>query len=249
MGLIKSTSSPATRPFSIGDIEAHARGILLRARQQADGLLQAAQVEGEFLRQTARKDGHEQGHREGLAQGIEAGRQAGYEQALAEHQAALTAAVGALTAVAAELNGSRLRLEGEGLAEVVALAAAIARRVTKRQAAVDPDVLAANVREAMTLVVRSADVRVAIHPAQRATLAEALPRLRLDFPQLEHVAVVDDPSLAPGGCRIYCRDGEVHADIDGQLDRVIGELGISPPGGAQHPERNPQGEVEGSGTG
>lgn len=226
MGLIKSTSAPAAaaQPFSMRDIETHAKGILMRARQQADQLLQAAQVEAEFLRQKARQEGHHQGKQEGLAQGLEEGRQSGYQQALTEHQASLTETVNMLVQILTDLDASRHRLESEALTEVINLSTAIARRVTKRQGLIDPAALEANVHEAMKLVVQSKDVRIAIHPSQRVVLNEALPRLQLDWPQLEHVAVVEDASLSPGGCKIYCRQGEVDADLDGQLDRVIDEL-------------------------
>jgi flagellar assembly protein FliH len=110
------------------------------------------------------------------------------------------------------------------LREVVALAVAIARRVTKRQGLVDPEVLTENLREAMKLVAHAADVRIAVHPQQKVVLESVLPQLRLSWPDLKHVELVEDSALSPGGCRIFTARGTVDADLDGQLDRVVNDL-------------------------
>ena len=79
------------------------------------------------------------------------------------------------------------------------------------------------------LVVKAADVRIAIHPSQRKTLDAALPRLALQWPSLSHVQIIEDPSIAPGGCRVFTEHGQVNADLDAQLDRIAGELLPQPP--------------------
>jgi len=97
-------------------------------------------------------------------------------------------------------------------------------RVTKRQGLIQPEVLTDNLAEAMKRVVKSADVRVAINPAQRKTLDAAPPRLAMQWPALEHVKVIEDAGIAPGGCRILTENGLVDADLDTQLNRIAEEL-------------------------
>jgi len=224
MGLIKSTAVPAVSAFSMRDIENHAKTILLRARQQADQLLAAAQAEAEAMKTAARAEGLAQGQREGIALGTEQGRQAGQQQALAEHRAQLQQAMAALTIASAALDTSRADLEAAALADVVQLAIAIARRVTKRHGLIDPGVLAANLGEVMKMVINAADVRIAIHPSQRKTLDEALPQLQVKWPTLRHVQVIEDMSIEPGGCRVFTEQGEIEATLGGQLDRIAEEL-------------------------
>ena len=206
------------------DVEDQARALLLRARQTAERLIAEAQREAAELKKAAHAQGLAEGRRDGLAKGIEEGRAAGQKQALDEHRAQLTQAVAALTEAASDLDASRGELEAAALEEVVALAIAVARRVTKRQALVEPQVLTENLREAMRLVVSASAVKVAIHPSQRRTLDAALPALRLEFPRLGHVEVVDDESVHPGGCRVYAGGGQVDATLDEQLDRVVADL-------------------------
>lgn len=225
MGLIKSPNVPAAAAsFSMRDIENHAKTILLRARERAEALLAEAQREAETLKAEAHAAGLAEGRRDGLAQGKQEGAKAGSAQALGEHKAQLTSVFTALTNAAAQLDAARCELEADGLTEVIQLATAVARRVTKRQGIIDPHVLTGNLREAMKLVAHAADIRIAIHPTQKQTLDAALPAFRLAWPDLKHVELVDDAALAPGGCRIFTTRGRIDADLDGQLDRVVADL-------------------------
>ncbi len=225
MGLLKASSAPTgLATFSMRDVEDQAKALLLRARQAAERLIAGAQREAAELKRAAHAQGLVEGRRDGLTKGADEGRAAGLKQALEEHRAQLTQAVAALTEAASDLDASRGELEAAALEEVVSLAIAIARRVTKRQALIEPQVLTDNLREAMRLVVGTGAVKVAIHPAQRHTLDSALPALRLDFPRLTHVEVVDDDSVDPGGCRIFAGGGQVEATLGEQLDRVVADL-------------------------
>lgn len=225
MGLIKSANTPPSlTPFSLADIEHQAKRILLRAQHQAEQLLAGAQAEAETLKQEGREQGLMEGRREGTAEGLEQGKQAGHQQALNEHRGQLQQAMQALTAVITSLDTGRADLDASALAEVVQLSIAIARRVTKRQGMIDPGVLTANLKDAMRLVIDSSDVRIAIHPEQRATLDAALPELRMQWPNLARVHVLEDASLEQGGCRVFTEHGLIDAGLSGQLDRIAAEL-------------------------
>ena len=225
MGVIRSNQLPAAaQAFSMQDVEQVAKRVLLKAKLQAEQLVAAAQEEGERLKAEAREEGSRQGFEHGHAEGVKHGTEAGRQQALQQHSAELTPLVQALTAATSELDAHRLALEADALRELVALALAVARRVTKRLGAIDPDVLEANLGEAMKLAVGASDLRVAVHPAQRKSLQEALPRLKLEWPDLKHVELVDDPALAPGGCRVFTRGGTIVADLDAQLGRIASDL-------------------------
>jgi len=225
MGLIKSSNAPATlAAFSMKDIETQAKALLIRARQQADQLLAAAQTEAQQLKVAAKAEGLAEGKREGMAQGLEAGKKSGEQAALAEHRAQFQQAIAALSAAANVLESQRAELEAAGVQAVVALAIAIARRVTKRQGLLDPQVLSANLEDAMRLVMDAADLRISIHPSQRQTLDAALPQLQMSLPKLKHAQFLEDETLAPGGCKILTGQGEVNADLQTQLDRIVADL-------------------------
>lgn len=231
MGLVKAAAAPAgLATFSMRDVEEQAKALLVRTRQAADRLLAEAQREAAAMKERALAEGLVEGRREGIARGIEEGRNIGRQQALEEHRKQFTEAVAALGEAMTDLEVSRVELEAAALEEVVGLAVAVAGRVTKRQGLIDPAVLTENLREAMKLIVHAGDVKVAIHPAQRAALEVALPALRLEIPKLGHVELTDDPSIEPGGCRVFAGGGQIDATLDEQLDRVVADLMPDPDG-------------------
>lgn len=225
MGLIKSNHAPATAaPFSMRDIEAQAQALILRARHQADQLLAAAQTEGAAIRQKSYDSGFAAGREDGLKKGTEDGKKAGSDAALAAQRAKLEQLVASLSAAMTEIDTARSWLESNAASEVIKLAIAIARRVTKLQGSLDPSVLTENVRQAMRLAVHATDVRIAIHPTQKQALSEVLTVLRKEWPKVSHIDLIEDTALAPGGCRIITAMGEVDADLDRQIDRIAADL-------------------------
>jgi len=238
MPVIKHNHVPTTAsPFSMRDIEEQAQSLVRQARQAAEQVLARAQREAEALRRKAREEGKTEGYSAGLAQGMAEGRAEGLQRATEEGHAAgraaglaevgpqLTAAHAALASALSQIDAGRHDLEQAATAEVVQLALAVARRVTLRQSALDPAVLVANLSDAVRLAVRAADIRIIVHPDQRATVEQELPRLKMDWPTLAHVELVDDPTITPGGCRVMTRSGgEIDARIETQLDRIVAEM-------------------------
>lgn len=225
MGLIKATEAPPTlAAFSMKDIEAAARTILMRAQRKAEQIIAAAQTEAEQLKRQALTAGFAEGQRQGVTQGTEEGRKSGHAQALAEHSAAMSQLIKALAQAIAVLDESRDDLQTSALSEVVNLSCSIARRVTKRQGTLDQRVMCENLKDAMSLAVHAADVRVAVHPSQFNTLNQEMPNLKLTWPQLKHVELIQDQAIAPGGVRIFTTHGQVDGDLDAQLDRIVDDL-------------------------
>jgi len=225
MAVIKADQSPPSiSSFSMADIEKQAKAIVIAARLRAERLIIAAQQEADDLKRAAHAQALIDGKKDGIAQGIEEGRKLGRDEALAEQRQSLASLVAALAQSAQDLDAARLQLEAEARQSVVALAIAIAERVTKRMGQLDPKVAEANIDEALRLVVHSADVRIAVHPTQKAALAEVLPRIQAKWPDLKHVDLIADGTLTPGGCRVFSGGGQIDGDLDLQLTRIATEL-------------------------
>ncbi len=225
MGLIKSLQAPTTTTaFSMRDVEAHAIAVMDRAKKQAETLIRNAERDGEQLRSQRFEIGFSEGKLAGFEAGIEDGRKQGYDAAMAAQSAKLESLVEALTGAATQLDASRRKLESETVYDVVRLAIAIGRRVTKRLGDVEPEVARANVAEALKMVINASAVKVALNPSQLSLLEQDLPALRAMFPTIQSLELVGDASLAPGGCRLIAGSGIVDADLDTQLDRVVADL-------------------------
>jgi flagellar assembly protein FliH len=230
MALIKQSNpaAAAARPFSMADIESHARKMLLQARQQADQLLAAAQAEAEAMKRQALEEGTAQGlaagKREGLAQGKAEGVATGRKEAFEAEKTDLTELAAALAAALEQFDGGRRAMIEEAEAELLPLALSIARKVTKRMGAIDPRVVESNAREAVRLLATKHDVRIVLHPSQSQLMHSVVDRMKVQWPQLGHVTLVDDTSITPGGCRVHTAGGEIDAELDSQLDRLAREL-------------------------
>jgi len=230
MGIIRANSLPtAPRAFSMNDVEDVAKRVLLKAKLQAENLLAAAMEEAEQLKAAAREEGAREGFDHGHAEGVKHGLEAGKQDAAKQHSAELKAVVKAFAAATADIEARRKELDAQALTGAVQLAIGIARRVTKREGLIDPAVLQANLAEAIKLSLNAGDLRVAVHPDQLAGLKAALPQLKMKIPAMKHVELLADPGVAPGGCRVYTRHGEVDADLDSQFDRVVADLLPLPP--------------------
>lgn len=208
----------------MSDIEKQAKLVLLGAKVRAEQLLAAAQEEADQLKRQAHAQALADGKKEGFAKGFEEGRKQGREEALNEQRQELANLLGALRQSCEELDSARVMLESQAKQAVVDLSIAIARRVTKRSGQLDPRVALANIDEALRLVVHGQDVRIAVHPAQRAMLSEVLPRIQAQWPNLQHVEIIADGTLSPGGCRIFSGGGQIDGDLEIQLDRLAREL-------------------------
>jgi len=161
MGLLKADEAKqaGVLHFSLRDIEAEAQLRLDRAAEQVEAILADAKKRVEQAEADARSEGFAAGHAEGLAQGYNEGRQQAMANSAVELSDLFTSLAGGLV----EMNSARHRFESDALHETVDLAIAIATRVTKRQAKIDPQVMIENLRAALSLTIAtgSADARSA----------------------------------------------------------------------------------------
>ena len=101
------------------------------------------------------------------------------------------------------------------------LALRLAEKLVHRVIEVDPSVVVDQLAQALTHVLRPVHVTVSINPADRELLNEAMSQLLAEFTHLRHIELVDDPQVSAGGCIVSYGQGQVDADIDTQLERVI----------------------------
>ena len=152
----------------------------------------------------------------------------GREQALTEAAEQFAAdqdqLVEALQSALKEFESQRNQLLAGARDEMIRLAVAIARRVTKRYAENDTEVAVENLKEIIERVGQRHVTRIAVNPAD----AEAMRRFAAGLAQAEsrwhNVTIAEEADVQPGGCRIRLPDGEIDAGIDTQLDCIAAAL-------------------------
>lgn len=147
----------------------------------------------------------EQGFQEGLARGQVEG-----EAAISQQRDAITEA---LRAFVLEREGYFHHVE----AEVIALSLAIVRKILRREAQVDPLLLAALVRVALEKMAVSQNVRLRVHPSQIPIWQDYFSR-NPDLPVTPELS--GDAGLEPSQCQLETELGVTDLNLETQLKEI-----------------------------
>ena len=155
---------------------------------------------------------YEQRVREAQAAGQRDGEATGRARAAAELQPAIDRMARAIE----EIGGLRARLRAEAEADLVTLALAIARRVLRRELAIDPDALHGLVLGALEKLHGQEICKVKVHPSHAALVRESLRQNSASA----HVEVIADPSREVGAIIFETMRGNLDASVESQLQEI-----------------------------
>ncbi len=144
--------------------------------------------------------------------GLREGEAAGRSRAAAELQGVLER----LARTIEELAVLRSRLRREAEADTVKLAVAIARRVIRRELAVDPEALHGLVLAALEKLQAQEICRVRVHPQHVPAVAALLRKSAAGVA----IEVVQDPSRDPGAVVFETERGNLDASVESQLGEI-----------------------------
>jgi len=154
----------------------------------------------------------EQRIRDAHAAGAREGEAAGRSRAAAEVQPVMDRLAGSI----AEVASLRARLRGDAEADLIKLSLAIARRVLRRELAIDPEALHGLVLAALEKLQGQEICRVKVHPSHTALLAACLRQTATG----SSVEIVPDPSREPGAIVFETPRGSLDASVDSQLQEI-----------------------------
>ena len=228
MALIKSSQTGEAAKGAIvldlGDLRRQAAVLMDDAKAQADRIVAEGREQARRLTDGAEQKGYQAGHGKGLAEGIEAGRAEGRAEALQQTAEQLQAVEAAWMQTLDRWGEQFGGMVIDARQSLVTVAMALAERIVKRTAQVDPHVVTEQVRQALECVTRPAEVSIHVHGDDRPLLADALPRLLDAFAMIEHAELVDDPAVERGGCVLTYGKGRIDATLQQQLDRLAETL-------------------------
>jgi flagellar assembly protein FliH len=194
--------------FNFEDMAAQAQGYLAGIRTQAAKIVAEAHEQADALRQQAQ--------REGQRLGMLAVDETIHKQ--------LNGTLAALARASEDLRQAKQAWLAHWEAAGVHVAAAIARRLIRRELSQQPDIPLALVREALELAAGNPQVRIHLHPADHQALGHQVKTLVAEMSGLGEAEILPDPAIAPGGCRVETRFGIIDQQFDAQLARVEEEL-------------------------
>ena len=104
--------------------------------------------------------------------------------------------------------------------QMVQLALAVARRVLHREVSVDPTAMLTMMRVVLERVSDAARISVRLNPADHQAVTAAL----ADAPTSDQIAVMADPRVPRGGCKVECEYGDIDAGVDAQIQEIARAL-------------------------
>ncbi len=194
--------------FNFDDLSAEARRYLDKIRAEAGKIVVQAQQEAAAIRKQAERDG----------------QQAALRSVEAIVQRQLATVLPALRQVTDEIRHAKQAWLSHWEAGAVHLAAAIARRITRRELSRQPEITLVLVREALELAAGSTQLRIHLSPGDQQALGARVETLTKELCHLAEVEVIADPEISAGGCRVETRFGTIDQQFEAQLARIEEEL-------------------------
>lgn len=207
--------------LDLGDLGRQAARLRLQAEGRAERIVAAAEVEAKRIKESSVSKGFDQGLAAGHAEGLDQGRAEGKAEALADVSEKLALIQAAWAEAAREWDEHRKLLDRESRQAVLTFAIKMAERLVHRHITTDSTVVLDQVREALSHVLRPYDVSVSIHPDDRSLLEDAMPTLVAEFSQVQHLTLVENDQIKPGGCVVNYGQGRIDATIDTQIERIV----------------------------
>ncbi len=155
---------------------------------------------------------YEQRAREAHAAGVREGEAAGRQRAGAELQPVIDRLARSID----EIGNLRSRLRAEAEADLVQLSLAIARRVLRRELAIDPEALHGLILGALEKLSGQEISRVRVHPGHASLVTESLRQSTSS----DKVQVIADASRELGTVIFETQRGNLDASVESQLQEI-----------------------------
>jgi len=211
---VEARSGHTVRPvaFNFEDMNDRANEYLETVRQESAKIVQQAHQQAEQVRRQAEIAGRAAA--EETAQRI-------FDEQMAEQLKSLFAA---LDRVVAETNEAKAEWLHRWEQTALAVAAAMAERIIRRELEREPEISLEWIREALQMAAGAADVTLRLNPADHTLLGGRAKQLAQSLSGLATTNIVSDPVVSPGGCVVQTRLGRIDQQIESQLARIQEEL-------------------------
>lgn len=228
MALIKShnTQQHAAQAvvLDLGDLRQQADAILARAHEQAERIVNEAQVKAKDIHTQAKQAGYDVGYELGKTEGQVEGEKQGLQKAHEEAKVICDQIQQAWIHAAEQWDGMRHDMISEAQQSLLKLAMLTAEKIVQRVQTTDPTLIQSQVNAALEYVVAPCAVTIHISPDDRPQLEALLPEMLNQLSNAEHVNLVEDASIQRGGCMVDYGRGRIDARIETQLEQMIQTL-------------------------
>src|SRR5262245_53107333 len=210
----ETASGRAVQPvaFSFDDMRGQANDYLGTVRAEAAKIVQQAHQQAEQVRRQAEAAGRK-------------AAEAAIERVLDERVGKrMETLLPALNQLIAETNQAKAQLLTRWEQSAVKVACEIAKRIIGRELSQDPQITLDTIAEALRLASGMTELTLHVSPTDYENLGTQINRLAETLGGLSPSAVIADPTITPGGCRVKTKFGVIDNQIEAQLERIQEEL-------------------------
>lgn len=198
--------------FSFSDMRSQASDYLDTVRAEAAKIVQQAHQQAEQIRRQAEAAGKK-------------AAEAAIERVLDERVGKrMQTLLPALDQLIAEINDAKAKLQAHWEQSALRVATAIAERIIRREIRRDPQITLDLIAETLRLAAGMTDIQVHISSTDYEHLGSQIKQLAASLHRLSPSAIISDPEITPGGCRVQTKFGEIDQQIEAQLRRIEAEL-------------------------
>jgi flagellar biosynthesis/type III secretory pathway protein FliH len=210
----EAISTPTIRAaaFSFGDMRGQAEEYLGMVRSEAAKIVQKAHQDAEQIRKQAEIAG-----RKAAEKAIDRM----IEEKLAKRMDSL---IPALEKTAAQLDDAKGELLHQWEQSAVRVATTMAQRIIRRELSTTPEIALDVVADTLRLATGASEITVFVSPSDHEHLGTQITRLAQTLCRVAPTAIVPDPTISAGGCKVTTKHGEVDQQIESQLKRIEEEL-------------------------
>ena len=194
--------------FNFDDMATQANQYLTKIRGEAGKIVLKARQEAEAIRKRAEIEG----------------RQAALQAVDDMVRQQLANVVPALKKAVLDIGDARHAWLSHWDGGAVHLAAAIAKRLIRRELRDQPEINLTLVREALELASGNSQLRIQLNPIDHQALGAQVQMLVEELSPHIETEIVPDKDVTPGGCRIETRFGIIDQQFEAQLERIEEEL-------------------------
>lgn len=179
----------------------------LTVQEECERMIQEARLKVSEIE----KEAYEKGFAEGQKAGMEVGESMG-ETLLKQYSSGIDA-----------LNKLRRELFLTSEKEVIRLSLEVARKVIKREVAIDEELILTLVKVALSRVADQTLITIRVNPRDYQSIERHRPAgigMSENGSASESVKIVEDPLIARGGCIIETESGTIDARVEEQIREI-----------------------------
>ena len=208
----------------LADHLAEARAVIDEAKRRGVQIVARAEEAARRALDQARDEGRQAGYLEGYAEGSAIGKQEAFDAAQETFAREHASVVEALRSAITQFDEMKGELCSAAMRDLLDFAVLVASRLTFAFGEVHREAAAENLRRAVSVVGLKTDLTVRVSPVDVATMRTFAASLLQEAEATTAVWIVEDPSLAPGGCVVRNDRSAVDASLETQVAEMASLL-------------------------